>query len=231
MTCHIEVTTIHQVFGIIQWAALTFGVCYLPSLYLGWRAKWWGFLHTQTIAPPEKLVFSALAVLAAANTFAAWRMWYCDDWNADWPPLMVYFFMVIVAALYFPFINLLRDAIPAIISSIIAIGLAVVFTVYAFISRDTWAGIVGIANIGVYAAQLILAAEIKTKPKIYDDYDNGINRIAAESDATTKMPYIDDAAPAQVSTSIGSARTRRPSAQPRSTTTGKFIGQEFDMSA
>lgn len=230
MTCHIEVTTIHQVFGIIQWAAFTFGVCYLPSLYLAWRAKWWGFLHTETVAPPEKLVFSALAVLAAANTFAAWRMWYCDDWNADWPPLMIYFFMVIVAALYFPFINLLRDPIPAIISSVIATGLAIVFTVYAFISRDTWAGIVGIANIGVYAAELILAAEIKTKPKIYESYENGINRMEAE--ATTKMPHIDDAP--LVATPIGAARTRhgsRPTVQARSPATGKFVGAEYDMDA
>lgn len=170
MGCPIILNTITQLFGIFQWAAFTIGLGYFPAYYLGWSKPWWGYVKFKTVAPRDKIIFGAMAALAIANTFASWRLWYCKDWDNDWVPLGIYFFMILVNMLWPLFINLVDDALPAIVSSFVGILLAITFTTFGFIRNDFWAGFVGVANIIAATAQFIIAFQIRSMPEIYSDY-------------------------------------------------------------
>jgi len=173
MGCPITLADANDIWGIIQWGNGWVFPIFLLSTFFPWRRKWWEYLSVETFAPREMLVFIGLTTLALANTFAGWRHWYCNNWDVDPTPLAVFFFMTIMAGLYFPLLNLAPSPIPAFLTSLAAAGLAVTFAVFSLIEHDTWAAIVGFVDAAAYLAMCLLALQLWGKPSLYISFAEG----------------------------------------------------------
>ena len=179
MGCPIQLLTYVDAWGIKEWAALGFAGL-LPTYYL-WDRDWYDYVAARTIGLPGRLVSILMVLLTMAGTFASWRLWRCDNWNEDPVPLALYFFMVVINAAFWPLFNKLNDVIPAIIVGAVSSGLAVAFTIFAWMSTDTYAGVVGIIISVAYIAETILAIEVRMKRNLYGEYKI-IKQQAADAD-------------------------------------------------
>jgi hypothetical protein len=146
MTCNFPVQTLTSAFGFLEWLAFNLFVSN-TFLYLLWRQHWYKAV-TNFIALPirQTFFFACMTILAVLNGWAAFALWHCKNWDADFAPLFVNILMVIFIN-GFPFIVMLtRNSFVYWIMALACLGLSAAFTGLGWI-HDTFAGIVGLIDI------------------------------------------------------------------------------------
>lgn len=146
MTCPLPLTTMEHAHGMFQWLVVTVTVL-VATTFLCWNYKWYAFLRKKSPMPEMRMLFVVLMVMAAANSWSAWRLWRCENWDTDFAPLLIYLLMIVCLYGYITVLMTLKSLWLCLGISLAAGGLAVAFTTLAFIEMDTYAGIVGVADI------------------------------------------------------------------------------------
>lgn len=153
MTCPLTFTTMEHAHGLFQWTFVTLTIL-VSTTFLCWNYKWYAFLRKRTPMPEMRMLFIVLMVMVSANSWSVWRLWRCENWDTDFAPLLVYLLMVTCMYGYVTALMLLKSLWLCLGISLAAMGLAIAYTVLAFIEADTYAGIVGAFNI-VHALLLL----------------------------------------------------------------------------
>jgi tryptophan-rich sensory protein len=202
MGCPVALADSTDVLNASFWAAFTL-VAHCLGTYMCWNKRWYAHLHTWTLAPSEKVGQTILVALAMANAFAAWRVWFCDDWDTTrgLVVLAVYVFMIIVHNLFVPSIMLTTSPPLAIVVALGASILSIVFTVFCYLYHHDWSGLIGIADIVINLALLIFAIQLQTMPKVYAKYDEVKDAYQSPSQRNTSEKT--SSAPAPVQSAIG----------------------------
>jgi hypothetical protein len=201
MGCPIAIADTTDILNLSFWGVVTL-IAHCVGTYMFWNKRWYAYLHTFTLAPAEKVTFTALVALSVANAFAAWRVWFCDNWDTTTGLMIlaVYFFMIVVHNLFIPSVMLTTSAI---LSIVIALGssiLSILFTVFCYMKHHEWSGLIGIADIVVNLGFLIFAVQLQTMPKLYTKYDD----IKGEYQPVSKKPTSEKSSVAPVQSAIGS---------------------------
>jgi hypothetical protein len=153
MTCPLSFTTIEDAHGLFQWLSYTLTV-FAATTFLCWNYKWYYFLRKHSPMPEMRMLFIVMAVMVTANSWSVWRLWRCEDWDTDFAPLLVYVLLVICLHGFVTALMGIKSLWLCMGISMAACGLAIAYTVLAFIEADTYAGIVGVFDI-VYALLLL----------------------------------------------------------------------------
>lgn len=173
MTCPLPVTTMEHAHGLMEWWLVTMTI-FVATTFLCWNYKWYAFLRKKTPMPEMRMFFIVMTVLVTANSWSVWRLWRCENWDTDLAPLLVYLLLVICLHGYITSLMALKSLWLCLGISAAACGLAVGYTVLAFIEADTYSGIVGAFDI-VYALLLIgytLYLNPLKEEELLDRYNN-----------------------------------------------------------
>lgn len=233
MGCPTSITDSTDVLNIAFWGAFTICV-HIIGVYMVWNKKWYTYLHAKTIAPPEKVLTTALFALALANAYGAWRVWYCNNWDTSTGAtvLAVYFFMHIFHTLFVPSVMLSLSAVLSIVLALIASGLSIAYTVLAFIvAHDTWVGLIGVANIIINLAMLIFAIQAQISPDIYSSYKSEKEKIRPRYQKKALTPESEVAKQSAIGAHMKGheMKHRKPPAF-SSSSSPKMVGEPIPMS-
>lgn len=223
MTCPISINNSTHVLNIAFWMCFTLCIHCLGT-YFFWNKKWYVYLRAKTFMPAEKVTVTALVCLAVANAYAAWRIWFCNNWDSTDGAIILsfYFFMIITEALFFPAIMISQSAVLAIVISFIGLCISVTFAVLAMVLVDDfWACIVGIADSFACAVLLLFAINVQYQTStLYSEYESKKADIkhTYHKSSTQKLSTIPEARPADLSqentkASIGSRLNHRTNAR------------------
>lgn len=175
MTCPISISNSTHVLNIAFWMCFTLSIHALGT-YFFWNKRWYAYLRSETFIPAEKVTTTALICMAVANSYAAWRVWFCNNWDTTNGVIILslYFFMIVAEAVFIPAIMLSTSGILAIVIALIGTGLSIAYTVCTFvIIEDTWSGLVGVADSFLCAVLLLLAVNVQYRAQtIYTEYDS-----------------------------------------------------------
>lgn len=140
-------TTMEHAWGLVgQWWSVSMLV-FVSMTFLCWNYKWYRFLREHTFMPEMRALFMAITVMVTANSWSAWRLWRCENWDTDLAPLLVYIFMIISLHAYVPALMAIKSLWLCTAVSLVACGLAIAYTALAFVEADIYAGIVGVFDI------------------------------------------------------------------------------------
>lgn len=192
MTCPIAISDSTHVLNISFWMCFTLCI-HLVGLNFFWNKRWYAYLRYKTFMPAEKIVTTALVCLAVSNAYAAWRIWFCNNWDTTDGVIILtfYFFMIITEALFFPAIMLSQSAILAIVISLISLCISITFAVLSeVLVSDFWACVVGIADSFVCAILLLFAINVQYQaPALYTEYESKKPEIKRKYESAPKQGY------------------------------------------
>lgn len=153
MTCPLPFTSMEHAYGLMEWWLVTMTI-FVSTTFLCWNYKWYAFLRKKSPMPEMRMLFIVMTIMVTANSWSVWRLWRCENWDTDLAPLLIYLFMVICLHGYVTALMAFKSLWLCLGIAFAAFGLAVAYTILAFIEADTYAGIVGAFDI-VYALFLL----------------------------------------------------------------------------
>lgn len=154
MTCPMSFTTMEHAYGLVgQWWFMSMMV-FVSTTFFCWDYNWYRFLRKHTPMPEMRVLFIAMTIMVTANSWSVWRLWRCENWDADLAPLLIYLLMLAALHGYVTILMTLKSLWLCLLVSLTACGLAIAYTVLGFIEADTYAGIVGVFDI-VYSLFLL----------------------------------------------------------------------------
>lgn len=147
MTCSMSFTTMEHAFGLVgQWWLVSM-VVFVSMTFLCWNYKWYAFLREHSPMPEMRALFIIMTIMVTANSWSVWRLWRCENWDADLAPLLIYLFMIVAIHAYVPALMAVKSLWLCAFVSLVACGLAIAYSTLAFIEADTYAGIIGVFDI------------------------------------------------------------------------------------
>lgn len=148
-------STMEHAWGLVgQWWMLSL-LIFATMTFMCWDYKWYAFLRDTSPAPPMRGLFIVMTVMITANSWSVWRLWRCENWDADAAPLIIYILLIVAIHAYVPALMALKSLWLCMATALISCGLAIAYTVLAFVEADTYAGIVGVFDIVHGLLQLI----------------------------------------------------------------------------
>lgn len=140
-------STMEHAFGLVgQWWLVSMLV-FVSATFLCWNHKWYRYLRDHTPMPEMRLLFVIVTVMVTANSWSVWRLWRCENWDADFAPLLIYLLMIVALHAYVPSLMAIKSLWLCVAVSLVACGLAIAYATLAFIEADVYAGIVGVFDI------------------------------------------------------------------------------------
>lgn len=145
VVCHTSLSPLSNLMGLSYWVALTV-IIFLLCTRFTWDDNKYAFFRVQALFIPQSTLFYYIYFWLGLNSFSAWLVWFCNDWDAA--PLTLIFYVVKIMMLSFvsPAFMLTTKIWIPITMAILALIASIVSCVLFFIRND-WAGICGVVDI------------------------------------------------------------------------------------
>lgn len=147
MVCNISVETFEDGFGFVEWLTLNIFICNV-CLYSMWRRDWFKSIAVFNVIPiTQTIFFGMMTIVAVANSWAAFALWHCNNWDAKFLPLLLNVLMVVFVYGFPLIVMVTREASAYLLWSMAAIGLSAGFigTAWKYDIRAAGVGFVDLA--------------------------------------------------------------------------------------
>lgn len=158
LTCNIELSPLSNLMGLTYWVSITISI-FLMCTRFTWDEKKYAFFRVQLMFIPQSFLFYYIYFWLGLNSFSAWLVWFCDDWDAAPVTLIFYIVKIMLISFIGPAFMLTTKIWIPIVVSIFAMTCSIASCIMFGIKND-WAGICGIVDIISILILLIIFFDI-----------------------------------------------------------------------
>lgn len=120
---------------------------YVFGMFLAWNRDWYRSIQHHTLwILPERLYFVIIMVLTLVDAYGGWRLWVCENWDANFAALLMAMLTMLFLNLFSFIMMVTKSSAAYLFFSFAYICFSVAFTVFGFIN-DAGVGIIGVFNI------------------------------------------------------------------------------------
>jgi len=143
--CEVHFKSTSDLLGFFLWAVTT-GAIFLLFSWFTWNPNKYALFRERAMFIPQRLAHSYMTILIGLYAWSAFRVWFCDNWDVNPTPLIIYVIKIIFVSWISLTFMVARDIWLTVVVAFIALAFAIANCVLFFI-EDSWAGLVGVVDI------------------------------------------------------------------------------------